>query len=79
MSIMSQLALRLFQTAASVSIGAWLIREAIRAIRAGEARGRYLVFRHRENPGLFWLIVTLQAGFSGVCLVVLVRAWMSAP
>jgi len=75
----SQLPLRLFQTILSASLGVWLVREAVRALRTGVASGRYLSFRRRENAALFWLIVTLQVVFSGVCLFVLVRAWVHQP
>jgi hypothetical protein len=79
LKIMSQLPLRLMQTALSASLGVWLVREAIRALKTGQARGRYLSFERRENPALFWLIVTLQIGFSAVCLLVLLRAWIFGP
>jgi hypothetical protein len=72
----SPLPVRLVQTALSVSLGVWLFREALRAIRTGQASGRYLSFERGESPALFWLIVTLQAAFSVVCLFVLVRAWI---
>ena len=72
---MSEMPLRLFQTIASAALAAWLIRETVRAIVTGHARGRYLSFRRGESPAFFWLTVTLQAVFSVVCLLLVVRAW----
>jgi hypothetical protein len=71
----AELALRLFQTIASAALALWLIRETVQALRTGHARGRYLSFQRRESPACFWLTVTVQAAFSVVCLLLLVRAW----
>ena len=73
---MSEFSFRLFQTIASAALAAWLIRETVRAISTGHARGRYLSFRRRESPAFFWLTVTLQAAFSVVCLLLVVHAWV---
>jgi hypothetical protein len=76
---MTQLPLRVFQTAASGALAAWLVREAVRAVRSGQARGRYLSFKRAESPMPFWLVIIAQAALAGVCLFVLVRAWTSGP
>src|SRR6185369_14073767 len=47
---MSELALRLIPTVLSTLLGAWLGREIVRALKTGEARGRYLAFSRGESP-----------------------------
>jgi len=71
---MSPAVVPLILAAFATVIGGLLAREVVRAVKTGQARGRFLTFARDEFPTLFWLTVGAQVILAVVCGWLVVRA-----
>ena len=55
------------------ALAAWLGYDAVSAMRSGVANARGILYPRTKHPMMFWLIVTVQIGFTILCFYVLLR------